>query len=92
MVKVPLLRLQECLGKFTMSLWKGLLKRDFSDVHLITFFGVCNFGNTSPIRVIFFFKNVQNLKYTLEMHRKILKKYFVFKIIVSELVELICLF
>ena len=33
--------------------WKGPLKEDFPDIYLITFFGVRNFGSTSPMRVIF---------------------------------------
>ena len=36
--------------------WKGSLKRDFSNIYLITFFGVRNFRNTSTMRVIFFLK------------------------------------
>ena len=35
-------------------LWKGPLKRDFVDIYLTTFFGIINFGNTSAMRVIFF--------------------------------------
>ena len=34
-------------------LWKGLLKRHFLDIYLITFFGVPNLRNTSAMRVIF---------------------------------------
>ena len=39
--------------------WKGPLKRDFPDIYLITFFGVCNFQNTLPMRAIFFLKKLK---------------------------------
>ena len=35
---------------------KGLQKRDFLDINLTTTFGVCNFKNTSTMRVIFVLK------------------------------------
>ena len=44
------------LGCLRCCWWKRPLKLDISDIHLITFFGVCNFGNTWAIRVIFFCK------------------------------------
>ena len=41
-------------------LLKGPLKRDFLDIYVTMSFGVCNFKNASPMRVIFFFENGQN--------------------------------
>ena len=38
------------------SLWNGSLKRDFLDIHLTTFFGVHNLGNTSAMTGMFFLK------------------------------------
>ena len=35
---------------------KGPIKRDFLDIYLTTFFGVCKFKNTSDMRVILFLK------------------------------------
>ena len=35
-------------------LWRGPLKLDFSDIHLITFFRVSNFGYTLAMRGINF--------------------------------------
>ena len=43
-------------GRLPCCLWKGPLKRDFSDSYLITFFGVRNSTNTSAMSVIFFLK------------------------------------
>ena len=37
-------------------LLKGLLKRDFLDIYLTTFFGIRYFENTSAMRIIFFLK------------------------------------
>ena len=48
-------------------------------------------GNTSAMRVIFF-ENVENVREISKMQRKIEKKYFVFEIILSELVALNCLY
>ena len=56
MVKVPSLRMEQYLCPFTMLFLEGILKGAFSDIYLITFFGDGNFGNTSAMRVIFFFK------------------------------------
>ena len=41
---------------FACCFWKGLVKRAFLDTHLTKSFAVSNFGNTWPIRVIFFSK------------------------------------
>ena len=40
-------------------------------------FGVCNLGNTSPVRVFFLFENVQNLS-KFQKDREKLKKIFLF--------------
>ena len=53
-------------------------------------FGVRNFGHTKPLTLIFFFQNVQNLRYISKMQQKIEKKFFVSQIIASELVSLNC--
>ena len=37
------------------------LKQDFAGSYLSRFFGVCNFGNTQAMKVIFYFENVGNL-------------------------------
>ena len=56
---------------------KGLLKRDFSDISLATFFGIANFGNTSAMRVIFFLKVFKILS-TFQNRRKKSEKAFYF--------------
>ena len=71
---------------------KKPFKRDLTEIYLITFFGDGNFGNTSAMRIIFFFMNVQNLMQILEMQRKTQKKSFVCEIIISELVALSCFY
>ena len=54
-------RFQQWLGCLPSRLAKGLLKRDFLNIYLNTFFfWVGNIGNISPIRVIFYFKMFQN--------------------------------
>ena len=60
MIKIPLCRFQQCLGAFAMFFLKGLLKRNFTDIYLLTFFGDGNLGTTSAMRDIFF-QNVLNL-------------------------------
>ena len=92
MVKALLSRFQMSFRPFHCFLSKGPIKLDFTDIYLITFFGDANYGKTSAVRVIFFFGNVQNLMGISEIQRKIEKKYFVFEVIVSELVALICLY
>ena len=61
MGKVPLCIFQQSLGALAMFFLKRPLKRHFTDIYLLTFFGDGNLGNTSAMRVIFFFENVQNL-------------------------------
>ena len=92
MIKVPLCRFQQSLGPFAMFFLKRPLKRHFTDIYLLTFFGDGNLGNKSGMRVIFFFQNVQNLMWISEIVRKIHKKSFVFQIIISVLVALICFY
>ena len=43
-------------GNLPTWLSKGLLESDFLDIYLTTFFGICNFGNTLAMRVIFSWK------------------------------------
>ena len=56
MIMLPSSRLHQCLGAFTINFRKGPVKKDFSAIYLITFFGVRNFRNTSAMRVIFYVK------------------------------------
>ena len=56
---------------------KGPLKRDFFNIYLSTFFGICNLGNTSAMRSSFV-QSVQNFSYISKMQKKIQKKLFVF--------------
>ena len=68
------------------------MKLDFFEIDVTMFLGVRNFGNTSAVRVILFFKNVENLNEISRMKQKIEKKLFLFEIIASELVPLNCLY
>ena len=88
MVKVRSPSFQQCLGSLSCCLLKCILKREFSDIYLITFFGDGNFENTSAMRVIFSFEKVQNLIYISKMERKIKKMYFVSETMGSDLVAL----
>ena len=56
MVKVALCRFQQSLGPFACLLWKTPLKRDFTGIYLITFFGEGDLETTFAMRVIFFLK------------------------------------
>ena len=75
------------MARLPCYLAKGPLKRGFLGIYLSTFFGVCNFKNTSAMRVIFFFKcsklnlDFENAK---KKKKKIEKKSFVYEIIESE--------
>ena len=60
MVKVLSFKFGLCFSPFTMYLLKGLLKRNLLDIYLSTFFGERKFKNTSAMRVILFFENIQN--------------------------------
>ena len=59
MIKLLWCRFQKCLGTFTMLFVEGYSQtRIFR--HLYDYvFGVCNFGNTKSLRVIFLFKIFQ---------------------------------
>ena len=73
-------RFQQCLRLFTVMLFSiGLLKRDFFDICLTTYFAVSNFGNTSAMGVIFYFKMFK-IQSTFKKCRKKLieKKFFCF--------------
>ena len=56
MVKITLSRFQQSLGRFAMFVVEDPLKRDFTGIYLITFFGDGNLRTTSPMRVNFFLK------------------------------------
>ena len=85
MVKVVPFRFQQCWVPLSMLLVKGPLKWDFLSIYLTTFLGVRNFGNTSAVRVIFLFENIQNLIDISKMQEEIEKMFFVSEIIGSEL-------
>ena len=61
MVKVVSFRFQQCLVPLSMLLVEGPLKLDFLDIYLTTLLGVRNFGNTSAVRMIFFFRKYSKL-------------------------------
>ena len=92
MVKILLLTFQQCLVPFTMLLVKGRLKRESIDIYLIIFLGDRNFGNTSAMRVMFFFENIQNLIFMSKVQKKIEKTFFFLEIIAYELAALNCLY
>ena len=72
MIKVLQFRFQQCLvrlhGASGRVHWNGTL-----EICLTTFFGVCNFGNTSAMRVVFFFENDKNLICISKMQKQIRK-------------------
>ena len=72
-------------------LWKKPLKRDFTDIHLMTFFGDGNLRNTSAMRVIFVWKS-SKFNVNFKNGEKNCEKSFVSELIVSELVALNCLY
>ena len=56
MIKVLLLRLNQCLGPFTMSPVEQASQRELLDIYLSTSFVVRSFGNTLAMSVIFLWK------------------------------------
>ena len=56
MGKVALSRFQQGLRPFACLLWKTPLKRDFTGIYLITFFGEGDLETTLAMRVIFLLK------------------------------------
>ena len=54
--KGTVVRIQQSLGAFAIFFLTRPLKRHFTDIYLLTFFGDGNLGNTSAMRVIFFLK------------------------------------
>ena len=64
------------------------MKRDFLDIDVTIFFGLCNFGNISAIRVIFFLKLFKVYTRLQKWSKKIEKKFFVLEILPSKLVPL----
>ena len=60
MVKEVSLKFEQCFGAFTMLLFVGSSETGLFRHCSNHVFGVRNFGNTSAMRVIFFFENVPN--------------------------------
>ena len=58
---------------------KGPIKRDFLDIYLTTFFGVCKFKNTSDMRVIFFLEMIKIQFKFRKCKKKFKKKFFCFR-------------
>ena len=88
MVKVSFCRFQQSfLVLLPCLLWKRPLKRDSTDIYLITVFGDGNLGHTSTMRVIFFWK-WSKFNVDFKNGAKNCKKSFVSERIVSELVAL----
>ena len=71
-------RLQQSLIPFNMLFWKGPLKGAFPDIYLITFFGLHNFANTSPMRVILFFCKSSKFNVDFRNAEKTSEKVFCF--------------
>ena len=66
-------------------------KLDFLEIYLSTFFGVHTFGNTSAMRVFFFWKMFEISCRFQKLKKKMEKKFFVYEISASDLVALNCL-
>ena len=75
----------------TRYLSKDLLKRDFLNVYLTTFFGVSQFKNRLAMKVIFFWKRLK-LDLNSENAKKKKKNFFVSEIIASQNVAIDWLF
>ena len=87
MIKKLRCRFQQCFCTSAMVLVQGSSEtRLFSDLSNHNF-GVCNFGNTKAMSVIFF-KKCLKFKIISKMEQKSEKKFFVCEIILSELVSL----
>ena len=56
MVNVLPFSCQQCICRFIVLLVKGFSETGLLDIYLTTFFGVCNFKNSSVMRVILFLK------------------------------------
>ena len=79
MLKVLPCKFQQSFGAFTMLLpKKDPSKQDFFDIDLTRFFGVRKFGNTSAMRVIFFFWKCSKFKLDFKNAEKKSEKVFYF--------------
>ena len=77
-VKVVSFRFQHYLIPFPICLSKGLLKCNFLDIYLTTFFGIRNLRNTSVMRVILFFKVFKILSTFQNCKKRLRKRFFFF--------------
>ena len=77
MIKKPSSRFQQCFCAFTMLFVERHSEFDFSDIYLIAFFGDGNFGNTSPMRVIFFLERFK-IECTFQKRGEKLRKSLLF--------------
>ena len=77
MVKVLSFRFQHRLDPFTMLFFEGSPETGLLTHWSHLFFGLRNFGNTSAMRVIFYFENVKTLT-KFQTFRKTSEKYFCF--------------
>ena len=91
MVKVLPFKFQHIWARLPWCFSKDPLKRDFWDIDLTRFFWVCNFGNISGMRVIFFQKMFK-IQTRFQKCIKNQENLFAFEIIASELVALNCLY
>ena len=73
---MPSFRFEHFLGLLTMLLLKGIFQQRFLDIYLTTFFGVCKFGNTFAMSVIFFLKVLKISSIFQIFRRKLGKKFF----------------
>ena len=75
-------------------LLKCPLKRAFLYIYLTTFFGVRQFKNTSPMRVIFFLKmfKIESTFQNYKKKKKKQKKFLLSEIIASQYVAINCLY
>ena len=94
MVKVLLSSLNSVLAGLAYYLSKVPLKSNFLDIYLITLFGLPQLKNTSPMRIIFFFKMFKiESKFTKckKTKKKNKKLFFFSETIASENVAITCL-
>ena len=70
------MQISTMFGPFTMLLFGGSLKRDFLNIDVTMLFGVCNFGNTSAMSLVFFFGKFQNLSQIPKMKKMSLTQTF----------------
>ena len=92
MATVLLSRLQHCLNPFTMLPVKGSFETGLIGHRSSHVFRSASFQKEISYEAYLFFENVLNLMKISKMQEKIHKKLFVFEIIASELVALICLY